>query len=242
MAAKVVAVVPARLNSRRFAGKVLYNYKGKPLICHLMNELSKSRCIDRLIVATPDSEIIDACNKQGFEAMRTASRHATGSDRVAEIARRVKGDIFLNIQADNFGLKHTTIDRAIDQFKMSPRERFATLARPVRSRVEFEDSNVIKLVISADGYGLWFSRLAIPYAQNGNAQSPKTSVVSWAHIGVYLFRREALLSFARWHQSMAEKIESLEQLRILEHGEKIMVFKTRARTVSIETRQDLRKI
>lgn len=242
MAATVVAVVPARLNSRRFAGKVLYRYKGKPLICHLLNEIGKSRRIDRLIVATPDTEIIEAVSKQGFEAMKTANRHATGSDRVAEIARRVKGDIFLNIQADNFGLKHTTLDRAIEQFKKSRRERFATLARPIRSRVESRDANVVKLVISADGYGLWFSRLAIPYAQNGYAPPANTPVVSWAHIGVYLFRRQALLSFARWHQSMAEKIESLEQLRILEHGEKIMIFKTRARTVSIETRQDLKKI
>lgn len=242
MKARVVAVIPARLGSRRFSGKVLYLYRGKPLLVHVLDELNRARQIDRVAVATDSREVQRVLEGFGAEVLMTSARHRTGSDRVAEAAGKLGGDILINVQADNLAMKAAVLDRVIEQLKRDRHFRFATLARRLDMESELLDPNVVKVVISPDGRALWFSRLPIPYLQNAAGGQRVNRFGYYCHIGVYFFRGEALKSFARWPRSALEKAESLEQLRILEHGEHIRVFRTRMRSVSVDTPDDLRKI
>jgi 3-deoxy-manno-octulosonate cytidylyltransferase (CMP-KDO synthetase) len=241
-ATKVLAVIPARLNSRRFPGKVLYSYKGRPLLYYVYRELSKARTVDRVIVATDNRRVHDAVVAFGGEAIMTSSRFRTGSDRVAAAARRTGGDIVINVQADNYGLRAASLDRVVKAMRSPPAPAVATLARRIQSDSELFNPHVVKLVTAGDGTALWFSRLPIPYLQNADEHDRSRQFRFLAHIGVYFFHRRALEQFSRWKRSPLEKAESLEQLRILENGGRIKVFRTSARTVSIDTPQDVKKL
>ncbi len=238
----VVAVVPARLGSRRFPRKVLHSFHDKPLIYYPLSEIKKARTVDRLLVATDSAEVETALAEYGFEVIRTSSRHRTGSDRVAEAVSEIGGDIVVNVQADNFGLKATAIDRAVSRFKADRGAEYATLSKSVGSDDELSDPNVVKMVVSRDGRALWFSRLPVPFLQNGDDKKKTDQFKFLHHVGVYLFRRKALERFAAWRRTPAEKAESLEQLRILEHGEAISVYRTRAGSISVDCPEDLEKI
>jgi len=239
---KIIAVIPARLDSKRFPRKVLYPFLGKPLIAHLYDELSKSKEIDRLIIASSDSEIIQAAKLFGAETIRTAKSHKTGTDRAAEVAKKISGDIFLNIQGDNFGLKVSMIDNVIKKFKRLKNYQFATLAHKIETELELKDSNNVKVVLNKKSNAIFFSRSVIPHIQNSSQKNFVSQFTFYHHIGIYLYRRSSLLKYANWKQSSLEKIESLEQLRILENSEKIHVFKTKMRPVSIDTLAEMKKI
>jgi 3-deoxy-manno-octulosonate cytidylyltransferase (CMP-KDO synthetase) len=242
MRPKVVAVVPARLGSTRFPNKVIYPLHGKPLLYYLVRALSKSKKIDRLIVATDSRKIRESMEAVGIEVMMTSPRHGTGSDRVAEIAPKIKGDLFLNIQADNLGLKAVVLDRIIAKFVADRDESFATLVTRATNDRELSDPNTVKAAVSADGYARWFSRFPIPYLQRP-ASGPFAGRFRFhRHIGIYLFRRDALLKYASWRRGVLEQAESLEQLRILENGEQIRAYATSMRSISIDSPQDLEKV
>ena len=239
---RITAVIPARLESKRFPQKVLYPFKGKPLIAHLHAELSKSKEINRLVIATSDKEIIDAASSFGAEIMRTSKRHKTGSDRTAEVVKKIGGDIILNIQGDNFGLKVQTIDKLIQKFTADNKIQFATLANKIESDAELKDPNNVKVVLDKNSDAILFSRSVLPFIQNSMRKSMTSQFTFYHHIGIYLYRRSSLLRFATWKRSELEKTESLEQLRIIENAEKIRVFKTKIRPVSIDTLHDMKKI
>ncbi len=239
---KVTAIIPARLASKRFPKKVLYPFMGKPLIIHLYQELLKSKEIDRLVIATSDNEIIKAAQKYSAETVRTSSRHKTGSDRAAEAAKKIGGDIVLNIQGDNFGLKVQVIDSVIKKFKTLKNRQFATLANKIESDSELKDTNNVKLVLDKNSDAVFFSRSVIPYLQNSSQEKITSQFAFYHHIGIYLYRRAGLLAYSSWKRSPLEKAESLEQLRILEHTEKIRVFKTKMKPASIDTLEEMKKI
>lgn len=239
---KVIAIIPARLDSKRFPKKVLYPFLGKPLIVHLYQELSKSKEIDRLVIATSDNEIIQAVQKYSAETVRTSSKHKTGSDRAAEAAKKIGGDIFLNIQGDNFGLKVQMIDTVIRKFKALKKIQFATIANKIDSDFELRDPNNVKIVLDKNSDAIFFSRSVIPYVQNSSQKKIVSQFTFYHHVGIYLYRRAGLLAYASWKRSPLEKAESLEQLRILEHSEKIRVFKTKMKPVSIDTLEEMNKI
>ena len=241
MSRRVVAVVPARLGSSRFAGKVLHPFRGRPLICILLAELARSRQIDHLLVATDSEKIRDAVSDEGFAAVMTSKRHRTGTDRVAEAIADEKADIVLNIQADNFGFKAAVLDRVIKAFNRG-RESFGTLARPITDQDELIDPNSVKLTMNKTHHALWFSRSPIPFLQGMKQNEWLDCVKYWHHIGVYLFRRPALLQYAAWKRSLHEKTESLEQLRILENGGSLKVYPIRSRAISIDAPSDLKKL
>ena len=242
MKTSVLAVIPARLGSTRFYRKVIHPYHGKPLIYYIVNEARKAHMIDRLVVATDSREIARALNESDVEVMMTSAKHRTGSDRTAEIMNKIGGDIIINIQADNFGLKAAVLDKTIEKLKKKRSIQFATLARRIRSDEELFNPDTVKVMLGKDGFAHWFSRLPLPYLQNTVPGVRAEQFNFYAHVGVYFFRREALTMFARWKRSPLEKAESLEQLRILENGHRITVFKTKTRSVSVDTPKDLKKI
>jgi 3-deoxy-manno-octulosonate cytidylyltransferase (CMP-KDO synthetase) len=242
MAIKVLAVVPARMESSRFPGKVLHSFRGRPLICHLLDDIRKSRKIHQTVVATDSSEIKKALADYDVEVVTTKSHHRTGSDRANEAARKVGGDIIINIQADNFGLKGTLLDRVIDSLKVKPKIEYATLGRRITDEDDLFDPNVVKLITDNKDRVLWFSRYPLPYLQNLKKGKHVDQWPFLQHIGVYFFRREALKRYAAWPSSALEKAESLEQTRILLHEKKIQLFRTRSQVVSVDTKDDLRKL
>ena len=242
MAERVTGVIPARLGSRRFSGKVLYPYQGKPLLFYVWNEVRKSRRIDRLVIATDSTEIMRAAESFGAEVIRTSARHRTGTDRVGEAVGHLGGDIVVNIQADNVGIKASGLSRIIGRMKEDRSIRYATLVSPIATDAELFDPNLVKAAVSADGHALWFSRLPIPYLQGVSGAGRARKFSFWGHIGIYFFRRRGLEDFVSWGRSPLEKAESLEQLRILENNRRIRVFKTRMRLVTVDTPQDMKKL
>ncbi|MFQ5498535.1 MAG: 3-deoxy-manno-octulosonate cytidylyltransferase [Candidatus Zixiibacteriota bacterium] len=242
MKSKVVAVIPARLHSSRFPGKVLHPHRGKPLLYYVWNQVRKARRIDRLIIATDSGEIASEARKFGAEVMLTARRHRSGTDRVGEVALETSGQLYINIQADNFGLKGEVLDRVIMQMLADRKIKFATLGRKSTSRDDLGNRSLVKVALGRDNSALWFSRLPIPCNANESRTAPEHNNPHYVHIGVYFFRRRALLDFCRWGASPLEKIESLEQLRILENHQQIRLFPTRIETVSVDTPEDMRKI
>jgi len=242
MAPTVIAVIPARLNSKRFPNKVIYPYRGKPLLFYVYNEVRKAKKIDRVVVATDSRQVQKAVAAFGGEAVLTSRHHHTGSDRVAEVMQKLGGDIVINVQADNFGLKAPVLDRTIERLASNGSIEFATLARRLDTDEELFDPHVVKVVVAGGGTALWFSRLPIPYLRKADKKNRVKQFLFLAHIGVYFFRSRGLARFTRWKRSPLEKAESLEQLRILENSARITVFKTAMRPVSIDTPQDLKKL
>lgn len=242
MTAKVIGVIPARLDSTRFYGKVLFKYRGKALIQYLFMELSKSKEIDRLIVATDNKKVKRACEGFGAEVVLTPRKMRTGSDRVAEVMKSVKGKIFVNVQGDALGLNHEELDRAIRKFKDNPAWGYGTLVRRISSDAEVNNPDVVKVVIKANGDAGWFSRSPIPFIRHAQKKAWSIHQRYLHHIGVYFFRRKALKRFATWASTPNEKAESLEQLRILENGANIRVFMTNMKTISVDSPQDVKKL
>lgn len=242
MAHRVLAVIPARLGSKRFSDKVIYPFNGKPLLFYVHREVSKAKEIDRVVIATDSDRIAAAAKKFGAEIVKTSARHQTGSDRVAEVARKIGGDIIINIQADNFGLKGVVLDRMIRNMKENPRLRFTTLARKVDSDTELFSPDLVKVIVDKDNRALWFSRYPIPYLQNAKKGTRWGQFAYLGHVGVYGFRDRALKEYTSWKRTPLEKAESLEQLRILEHGQPIHVFKTKMDSIEINSPNDLKKL
>ena len=242
MATNVLAVIPARMGSTRFPNKVICPFNDRPLLFYVHREIARVSAIDRLVIATDSKEIAKASENFGAEVVMTSKKHRTGSDRVAEVARKFGGDIILNIQADSFGLTSAALTKLVQAMRTDRRIQFATLARPIENDNELFDPNKVKVVTDSTGDALWFSRFPIPFLQNSVEKDRFSQFKFLLHIGVYGFRRQSLSKFASWKRTVLEKAESLEQLRILGNGAKIRVIKTKARTVSIDSPDDLSKL
>ena len=242
MAPRVVGVIPARLDSKRFFGKVIYSFRGHPLLYYLYSEFSKSKVIDKLIIATDNNRVKATAEKFGAEVVMTSKRLKCGSERVVEVAGKVRGDIYLNIQADVFGLKHQTLDKALAKFQKDKSAEFATLARKIESDRELMNSDAVKVVMQKDNNAGWFSRYPIPYLRESLKKPRVKQFDYYYHIGIYMFKAAALKQFANWTATPNEKAESLEQLRILDNGKRIKVYLTKAKTVSVDSPGDLKKL
>ena len=242
MSFKTVGVIPARMESKRFYGKVLYPYKGKPLLYYIYNEVSKAKRVDRFVVATDSQEIESEAREFGAEVIRTSGRYKTGSDRVAAVMQEIPADLYINVQADLFGLKSAVLDRVIMDFSRDSKLKYGTLARKIRNDRELKDPNSVKVVLKKNKEAGWFSRQPLPYLQSALKKTLSSQAYYYYHIGVYFYRRSALKEFAGWQQTPCEKAESLEQLRILENGRNLQVFLTETKTVSIDSPADIYKL
>jgi len=238
MKPNVLAVIPARLASTRLPGKALYPIDGKPLLEHLYKEVSRAGLIDRTIVASDSTEIIQAVERFGGQTLKTSKKHRTGSDRTAEAAQRLGGDIIINIQADHLGLKAREFDKVIQAMLSDKSIKYATFIKRIETESELYDPHRVKVIFDKDNNAIWFSRYPIPYLQGVSGNRVK-EFNFYYHIGVYFYRKEALAAFHNYQRTSYEKAESLEQLRILENGGKMRVYKTKCRIWSIDSPKDL---
>jgi 3-deoxy-manno-octulosonate cytidylyltransferase (CMP-KDO synthetase) len=234
---KVLGVIPARYASTRLPGKPLQEILGKPMIQRVYESASRSRRLETLLVATDDARIQRAVEGFGGRAVLTSQAHNTGTDRVAEVARGLECEIVVNIQGDEPFLDPGMLDEVVDPLLSDPELPMCTSMHRILDPRDFANPNVVKVVVNLAGEALYFSRSLIPYPRKSEGHRV------FEHIGLYAYRRDFLLKYAALPQSPLEKLESLEQLRVLEHGYRLRVVETRQPYValSVDTPEDLER-
>ena len=248
---RVVAIIPARWASTRFPGKPLARIKNKPMIQWVVEQAQQASRISEVIVATDDDRILEAVAGFGGKAIMTSPDHISGSDRIAEVASGLNCDIVVNIQGDEPLIPPENIDQVIDCLDKNSSLNVATLMMAIQASDEITDPNVVKVVADQKGRALYFSRSAIPFHRDewknelpGNSSKSKKKGVSrvFKHIGLYAYTRKFLLEFTRMDPTPLEKLEKLEQLRILEHGHPIQVEMTERVSMGVDCIEDLEKV
>jgi len=235
----VSIIIPARYGSTRFPGKPLAELGGKPLIQHAYEQASLVTGIHQVVIATDDLRIQSVVKGFGGTVHMVTEPCRTGTDRIATVAQSLSSEIFVNLQADEILLTPTLLTDLIDPF-LESHALMGTLSRKWPVGESIEDPSIVKLVSSQEGRALYFSRAPIPHLrdkQEGGTTKPFASL----HLGVYIFQREALLQFAAWPTGPLEDFEKLEQLRALEYGLPIQVWKTTEASLRIDTPKDLVK-
>ncbi|EQD25745.1 MAG: 3-deoxy-D-manno-octulosonate cytidylyltransferase [Leptospirillum sp. Group IV 'UBA BS'] len=234
----VVVVIPARMASTRFPGKPLAQVNGIPLVIHVAQMARKSEVVDRVIIATDSPEILSEAGKHGFEAVLTSGGAHTGSDRVAEVAKTLSAQIVVNLQADEIMGDPRIIDQAVEPLFRDERLPMATVRRILSDPSEIRNTNIVKVVCNQRNLALYFSRSPIPMDRDGIG--PARPDLRWdQHLGIYAFRKAALLEFARLPVSPLEELEKLEQLRALDYGFAIYVARTDLPSWRVDSPEDL---
>jgi 3-deoxy-manno-octulosonate cytidylyltransferase (CMP-KDO synthetase) len=234
-----VAVIPARYASTRFPGKALADIGGRPMIEHVYRRAASARHVDAVIVATDDVRIVDAVQKFGGDARMTRADHATGTDRIAEIAATLDCDLVVNLQGDEPLIDPASIDEAIEPFRDDPRLEMTSLCQQFHDTEDPGDPHIVKVVTDRLGFALYFSRATIPFSRDAHAVRSRSA---FKHIGLYVQRREFLLKIASLEPTPLEKTEALEQLRVLEHGFSIRMVQTQYDSIGVDTPQDLERV
>ncbi len=231
-----MGVIPVRYNSSRLPGKPFLPIQGKPLLQRVYQRASRSKLMDKLVVATDDGRIKELVEDFGGKVVLTSQKPESGTDRVAEAVRNSNHSIVLNIQGDEPFLNPKMLDELIGYMKRNKNVQMGTLAMKVKDKDFFENPNRVKVVIAKNGDALYFSRFPIPFQRDGR----KNKIDYYEHIGVYAFRKGFLSGYARLKQTPLERSESLEQLRVLENGFRIKVLVTRYGSKSINSFSDLK--
>jgi 3-deoxy-manno-octulosonate cytidylyltransferase (CMP-KDO synthetase) len=237
---KILAVIPARYASTRLPGKPLVSIAGKPMIERVWERARRASRVSQVIVATDDERIVKAVKSFGGEAVLTRVDHRSGTERVAEVAvAHPDAEIVVNVQGDMPLIEPAAIDVAIEAVRSEEDARVGTLAVPITNPAEIMDPNIVKAVLDFDGNALYFSRAPIPWVRD---RGDTIHAKHLKHVGLYVFRREALLEFATFPQGDLERIEQLEQLRWLENGYRIRVEETECKTVEVDTPEDVNRV
>lgn len=234
---KAMAVIPARYGASRFPGKPLANQTGKFLIQHVYEQVARAGRLDRVIVATDDRRIADAVTRFGGQVVMTRADHASGTDRVAEVAEGLDCELVVNVQGDEPEIDPGHLDRLVTVMEQDGQCPMGTLACPFPSvaGAHPDDPAAVKVVVDQRGRALYFSRSPIPFVQDRSGKAPAEPLL---HVGVYAYRREFLLKLAALAATPLEQSESLEQLRVLEHGFEIAVAVVDSACVGIDTPED----
>ncbi len=235
---KVLGVIPARYASSRFEGKALADLLGKPMIQHVYERAIKASTLDKVMVATDDQRIFDAVRRFGGEVTMTAE-HPTGTDRIAEVARCTDAEILVNVQGDEPLIEPAMIDEAVGPILGDDGIDLGTLAHRIHSESEYLNPNVVKVVVDRSGFAMYFSRSSIPYMKSTGWRS---DALNYRHVGLYVYRKHTLLSFAQTPPAPFETLEGLEQLRFLESGYRMKVVETTYESVGVDTPEDLEKV
>jgi 3-deoxy-manno-octulosonate cytidylyltransferase (CMP-KDO synthetase) len=248
---KISAVIPARYGSSRFEGKPLADILGKPMIQYVYEAVRESKLIDEVIVATDDQRIMEAVNSFGGKAVMTSPTHFTGTDRVAEVAKKLKSEVVVNVQGDEPLIKGNIIDKAIRPLLSDDTLQLSTLMTRIEEVRDWLNPHIVKVVVDQKNFALYFSRSPIPFPRDlqiGRLESnpfgtnrPLPKRV-FKHIGVYVFRRKFLLLFSKMKPTPLEKLEKLEQLRALENGYRIKVSPVHYEPLSVDTPEDIQKV
>jgi 3-deoxy-manno-octulosonate cytidylyltransferase (CMP-KDO synthetase) len=233
----VVAIIPARYESSRLPGKPLADLHGQPMIRRVYERTARATGVDRVLVATDDERIRAAVEGFGGEAVMTRSDHPSGTDRIAEVAARLDADVIVNVQGDLPLLDPAMVADAVAPMRADRDLPMSTLKTPIRERAELDNPNVVKVVTDRAGFALYFSRSPIPFWRDG----AEGDILAHRHIGLYVYRRDFLLSFAKLEPTPLERAERLEQLRALERGFRIRVVEVPDAAVEVDTMEDLER-
>ena len=230
---KTAVVIPARYGSMRFPGKVLAMLRGKPIVQWVWECAMKSKA-DLVLVATDDDRVYKTVESFGGNAVMTSPNHPSGSDRIMEAVKDIDTDIIINVQGDEPSMPPELIDRLIDLMSGADAPDMGTVIVPCKREDVADNPNKPKVVISADGYALYFSRAMIPFLREGG-----TEMKVYRHWGIYAYQRAALERFVSLPEGNLEKCEKLEQLRALENGMRIKTIETTYDGVDVNTPEDL---
>ncbi len=240
----VVAIIPARLHARRLPRKVLQEIAGKPMIQWVYERVQQARRVTEVYIATDAPEVEAVCRRFTANVVRTSPAHRSGTDRIAEVARTLDAEVIVNVQGDEPLIDPALVDR-LAALAEDPALCMASAMTPLHCIEDVLNPNVVKVVSDAHGYALYFSRAPIPWLGNGTLSGtgalPEGFVV-YKHIGIYLYRREALLAFAEMPPAPLEHIERLEQLRALANGWRIRMLETAYDSIGVDTPEDLEKV
>lgn len=231
----VIGVIPARFQSVRLEGKPLALIGGRPMIQHVYERAAKSTLLTDLLVATDDARIFDAVSSFGGKAVMTSPAHRSGTDRVAEATAGLAADVIVNIQGDEPFISPHVLDQLVEPFHSESGVEMSTLMRPIDNDRDLEDPNVVKVVVDEAGFALYFSRSLIPFPRNAPSDS-----AAFEHIGLYAYTKAFLTEYSHMAPTRLERIEGLEQLRVLENGRRIRVVETHLHLgLSVDTPADL---
>jgi 3-deoxy-manno-octulosonate cytidylyltransferase (CMP-KDO synthetase) len=240
----VTVVIPARYASTRFPGKPLADLCGKPMIQWVYERSVQCESVDRAIIATDDDRIARAVESFGGDVVMTRADHATGTDRLAEVAENLDDELIVNVQGDEPLIDPAMIQAAVAPMLADSSIPMGTLKTPLTSMDEYLNPNVVKVVTDQRGFALYFSRAAVPYPRDFNDDLGQRwrELATAKHIGLYVYQREFLLQYPHLRATPLETQESLEQLRALEHGYRIRVAETDLVGQGVDTPEDLERV
>jgi 3-deoxy-manno-octulosonate cytidylyltransferase (CMP-KDO synthetase) len=235
---KIIAVIPARYASTRFPAKLMQDLGGKTVITRTYEAAVTTNLFDDVFVVTDSNLIFDEIVSQGGKAIMSIKEHESGSDRIAEAIENLEVDVVVNVQGDEPFINKEPLEKVIQVFKNDVEQKvdLASLMREITDWEAIENPNNVKVIVDQNGIALYFSRSVIPYPRDKNA-----SVRYFQHIGIYAFRKQALLDFYHLPMKSLEASEKLEQLRYLEYGKKIKMVETDHVGIGIDTPEDLEK-
>ncbi|QIO06181.1 3-deoxy-manno-octulosonate cytidylyltransferase [Acinetobacter shaoyimingii] len=240
-------VIPARFSSSRLPGKPLLNIHGRPMILRVVDQAKKVQGFDDLCVATDDERIAEVCRAEGVNVVLTNPNHPSGTDRLSEVAK-IKGwdadDIIVNVQGDEPLLPAALVQQVADLLVAKPHCSMSTLCEPIRVLEEFHRDSIVKVVKSKLNEALYFSRATIPYDRDGAKQiEPQLHDQAFRHLGLYAYRVKLLQEYVTWDMGLLEKLESLEQLRVLENGHRIAIDIAQVNLPpGVDTQEDLDRL
>lgn len=241
MISTILGIIPARYASTRFPGKPLAKIAGKLLIQHVIERCAQARLLTGIVVATDDPRIRDAV--QSFcRVEMTSPHHPSGTDRAAEVAKRCQCDAVINIQGDEPLIEPQVIDSVAKALANAP---MATAATPIKDPAEYDNPNVVKVVVNLLDRALYFSRRTIPYVRDAASVPVAEQLAAFPflkHLGIYGYRRDTLLRLVQFPQSPLEKAEKLEQLRALENGVEMAVVRVNYDSVGVDTPEDIARV
>jgi len=235
----VIGVIPARYSSVRFEGKVLVDILGKPMIQHVWERAKQALVLDDLIIACDDERVANVAKEFGAKVVLTAKGHASGTDRISEVVNPLDVRIVINIQGDEPLIHPVMIDTLARALLDDETVCMATMMKKIDNPEELNDPHVVKVVLDKNNFALYFSRATIPFhASNSEVKS----LVYYKHIGLYGYTKDFLFTYRNLPASHLEKIEALEQLRVLEEGFRIKVIETKYDTIGVDTPEDLERV
>lgn len=240
-------VIPARFASSRLPAKPLLLIHGRPMILRVVDQAKKVEGFDDLCVATDDERITEICRAEGVDVVLTSPDHPSGTDRLSEVAR-LKGwaedDIIVNVQGDEPLLPAKLVKQVSQLLVDNPNCSMSTLCEPISALDEFQRDSIVKVVMSKHNEALYFSRATIPYDRDGAKQKQQSMHSSaYRHLGLYAYRVKLLQEYVTWDQGVLEKLESLEQLRVLENGHRIAIAIAEANLPpGVDTQEDLDRL
>lgn len=238
MSMKIIAVIPARYASTRFPAKLMQDLGGKTVIARTLEAAKATELFDDVFVATDSKIIFNEVVNNGGKAIMSVKEHESGSDRIAEAIAEMDADIVVNVQGDEPFIDKEPLDALLAEFRNDTNSKIdlASLMRVISDKEEIENPNNVKVVVDQNNFALYFSRSVIPFPREQNV-----GVRYYQHIGVYAYRKQALLDFTALPMKSLEASEKLEQLRYLEFGKRIKMVETTHFSIGIDTIEDLEK-